>query len=315
MPIGAAGERTSGVSSRGDISDAPDRTAERFIPDPFHAPGAPLPDRRRGAIRPGWCHRVLGRLDRQIKLRGFRIEPERSRASYARAPDVADAAVVLHQSRIARNWSCAFVAPVPDPDAAEAAPVPRRASAGTSDPGGVSVRLDAWPLSPSGKLDRRALPPPMAVPSDRRPETRPLTAPEADCLASGRSCSAFRRRGPSTIFFELGGDSILAMIASSRARQAGVGITVRDISIAAPSRPAASASERSPSPSVESAVAARRVRERAARSDAALVLRALGAIRIISIRPSWSSATSRRGSSPPSTGFFGVTSARCAFIA
>jgi aryl carrier-like protein len=89
--------------------------------------------------------------------------------------------------------------------------------------------VETWPLSPNGKLDRRALPPPAAIARTERLPGRLLTADEQPLAEVWGQVLGTPPPGPHDNFFELGGDSILAMIAASRARHAGIDISVRDM--------------------------------------------------------------------------------------
>ncbi len=141
-------------------------TAERFVADPFGAPGERMyrtGDRaRRGA---GGVLEFVGRADRQIKLRGYRVEPGEVEGALTRDPRVADAAVRAHEAVPGEPRLIAYVT------APAGGPAP--------SPGGVLDRLrtllpahmipaqvvvlDALPLTPSGKTDHQALPVPKAA--------------------------------------------------------------------------------------------------------------------------------------------------------
>ncbi|MFD8076232.1 non-ribosomal peptide synthase/polyketide synthase [Streptomyces sp. NPDC059718] len=206
-------------------------TAERFVADPYGAPGermyrtGDLVRRRWGSPRPeagGGVVEYLGRTDRQVKLRGNRIEPGETEAALVRLPEVAQAAVTVREQRLA-----AYVVPTRDsrPDTAalraavaELLPAPLVPDA--------FVVLDALPLTPSGKLDRAALPAPEA---ERAPARAPRTDRERTLTEVFAAVLGLPDAGPDDDFFLLGGDSISSIGVASRARAAGLELTPRDV--------------------------------------------------------------------------------------
>ncbi len=153
-PIGVAGELCIGgaLVARGYLN-RDDLTAERFVADPFAGvPGARLyrtGDRARW--RPDGVIEYLGRADTQVKVRGNRVELGEIEAALRRLPGVSDAAVVLRQDEGDDPRLVGYVLGTPPADAAcrEAlrATIPDHAVPS------AFVRLDAWPLTPIGKLD------------------------------------------------------------------------------------------------------------------------------------------------------------------
>ncbi|WP_432079889.1 amino acid adenylation domain-containing protein, partial [Streptomyces sp. YPW6] len=159
VPPGVPGELfIGGVGIARGYVGRPGLTAERFVADPFGGvAGARL--YRTGDLaryRPDGVIEFLGRLDDQVKVRGFRVEPGEIEAFLASHPAVRDAVVVVRRQQLV-----AYLTPAGDtlPGVAEL-----REYAGQSLPEymvpAVFVVLDALPLTPSGKLDRRALPDP-----------------------------------------------------------------------------------------------------------------------------------------------------------
>jgi hypothetical protein len=195
-------------------------TAERFVPDPFGTPGARL-YRTGDRVRhlPDGSLEYLGRLDFQVKVRGHRIELGEIEAALTTHPGVAGAAVIAHgqgdATRLVAYWVAADD-PAPDVDTL-------RAHLQTRLPvymiPAVWQRLDALPLTPSGKTDRRALPAPDAA----RPELRaayvaPRTDTEAAVAAIWRELLDVAQVGVHDDFFALGGHSLLATQVASRIR-------------------------------------------------------------------------------------------------
>ncbi|WNG57427.1 amino acid adenylation domain-containing protein [Archangium gephyra] len=207
----------------------PDATAERFVPDPFSAePGARLyrtgdlvRQLRDGAVE------FLGRIDQQVKIRGFRVELGEIEAALRAQPGVGAAVVVAREDRPGDKRLVAYVTPEGAPRAAtELAAALRRNLPDYMVPGAF-VWLDALPLSPNGKVDRRRLPAPAATPEDCAPEA--FRTPTEQTLAAIWSevleCGLVRRTDN---FFERGGHSLLAIRVLTRVQQMlGVQLPVR----------------------------------------------------------------------------------------
>jgi amino acid adenylation domain-containing protein len=221
-PIGVPGELwIAGVQVGRGYWRRPFLTAERFVADPFATqPGSRMyhtGDRARwlgdGALE------YLGRTDFQVKVRGFRIEPGEIEAALKQHPAVADAVVVaLGEDRDARL--VAYLA------AREGAAVPAdaelRERLSRSMPDymvpSAFVALDAIPLTPSGKVDRRALPQPDAPAAGGYVVPRDVT--ELEVARIWGEALGVPRVGAADDFFRLGGHSLLAlrMMAAIRER-------------------------------------------------------------------------------------------------
>lgn len=213
VPIGVPGELYAGggVVARGYLR-RPELTAERFVNDPFaDSPGARM--YRTGDLArhlPGGDIAFLGRSDDQIKVRGFRVELGEVEAILASHPTVADAVAVLHQSgEVAR-----LVAYVVPRDGHELDPYELQAHARRAAPDYMVpqqiVTLGTLALTPSGKIDRRALPAPNGhVPDSRR--VPPRTELEQALAEIWRRLLDVEEVGVEDDFFELGGHSLLAV--------------------------------------------------------------------------------------------------------
>ncbi|MFP5286435.1 MAG: amino acid adenylation domain-containing protein, partial [Thermoanaerobaculia bacterium] len=166
VPLEAAGELWIGGAglARG-YRGLPALTADRFRPDPFGEPGARL--YRTGDLArrlPDGRIEFLGRLDHQVKIRGFRIELGEIEAALARHPAVAQAAVLARPDGGSDPRLVGYLVPrpgeAPKPEELRAflrgrLPEPMLPTA--------FVTLEVFPLTPSGKLDRKALPAPEAA--------------------------------------------------------------------------------------------------------------------------------------------------------
>ncbi|HEV2782817.1 MAG TPA: non-ribosomal peptide synthase/polyketide synthase [Actinophytocola sp.] len=228
LPVGVPGELyLAGAQLARGYLNRPGLTADRFVPNPFGAPGSRM---YRTGDRVRWTDRgvleYLGRTDEQVKIRGFRIEPGEIEAALRRHPDVADAVVVAAEHD-GHKRLVAYVVP-----ADSAAPDLRSWLAGSLPDYMVPaafVVLDELPLTPSGKVNRRALPEPEAG-SGREDRYVAPSGPVESALADLWSdVLRLDRVGVEDNFFELGGDSILSIQVVARARQAGLSFTTKDL--------------------------------------------------------------------------------------
>ena len=236
-PAGVPGELAIGGAgvARG-YHDRPGLTAERFVPDPFAAePGSRL--YRTGDLArwlPDGNLQFLGRTDHQIKIRGFRIEPGEVEAAVARLAGVREAVVIAREDVPGDRRLVAYVVPAGDeePDAGE---LRRALLAELPEPMVPSavVVLPALPLSPNGKVDRRALPrpePDAGSPGRDTAFAAPQGPLEEMLAAIWREVLGRERVGRDDRFFDLGGHSLLAIQVVSRLRAAtGVELPVRSV--------------------------------------------------------------------------------------
>jgi amino acid adenylation domain-containing protein len=218
VPVGVAGELLlGGVGLARGYLGRPDLTAEKFVPDSFgDEPGARLyrtGDRVRFA--PNGALEFLGRRDGQVKLRGYRIELGEVEAALARYPGVGGAVVVVRGEALVAY----VLAPEDGPAAVELRAYLREQLPDYMVPASY-VRLDQWPLTPNGKIDRGALPAPG---DDARIRGKGFLAPRTPTeeLLAGIWGQLLNRHDVSARdnFFELGGHSLLAVQVMGRLRE------------------------------------------------------------------------------------------------
>ena len=217
VPVGLPGEAYVGGAGvvRGYL-DRPALTAERFIPDPFSGhPGARMyrtGDRLRW--KTGGALEFLGRLDEQVKVRGFRIEPGEVESVLSTHPEVREARVVAREDVPGEQRLVAYVVGVADPEALRAHL--RRRLPEHMVPSAF-VALPRIPLTPAGKLDRAALPAPDFAADEAR-HVAPRTPVEEVLAGIWAEVLCVERVGATDGFFELGGHSLLATRVVSRIR-------------------------------------------------------------------------------------------------
>ena len=200
-------------------------TADRFVADPYGGPGERMyrtGDRVRR--RPDGALEYLGRADQQVKIRGNRVEPGEVEARLRQAPGVSDAAVVARGGGPGGLRLVAYVVP----GTVDVAALRDGLAAALPEPMVPSafVTLDALPRTPNGKLDRAALPAPEA---SRAASRAPANERERLLCAAVAEVLGLPEVGPDDDFFALGGDSILSIAVSSRARAAGLEVSPRDV--------------------------------------------------------------------------------------
>ncbi len=200
----------------------PALTAERFVPDPFGPPGSRL--YRTGDLGRRCGSGILelaGRIDDQLKLRGFRIEPAEVEGALRRHPEVVEAVVVAHRNAT-DSGDARLVAYLvgPRPSAELAAELRRDLAETLPDymVPAVFVGLEKLPLTPSGKVDRNALAR-RPLPGSGRQVLRPRTEVEEAVLATWSEVLGRSDLGVEDDFFALGGHSLLAVQVVSRLRR------------------------------------------------------------------------------------------------
>jgi thioesterase domain-containing protein/acyl carrier protein len=251
VPPGVIGELFAGGDglARGYVGQ-PALTAERFVPHPFSSvPGARL--YRTGDLarwRADGMLEFAGRVDAQVKVRGYRIELAEIEAALLRAPGVAEALVLVREDSPGDKRLVAYVTPTEPGSPPSVADL--RASLTARLPGfmvpSAFVPLAAFPLTMHGKVDRKALPAPDAT-SALGGYVAPRTPLEEQLAQVFAEVLGVERVGTEDDFFDLGGHSLLAVRLMARIRErTGLalpvaalfqGSTVARLAALAPARP------------------------------------------------------------------------------
>ena len=223
-PVGVAGELyIGGVQLARGYLNRVGLTAERFVPDPLsREPGARL--YRTGDLArhlPDGDIEYVGRIDHQVKLSGVRIELGEIEAAVVEHPSIREAVVLAREDAPGDRRLVAYVTPA---GAADAAPTDAELRAFLLKrlphymAPSVYVRLEKWPLTASGKVDRLRLPAPAAGDRDGRPFVAPRTPAEELIAAHWRELLGRAAVGAEDNFFDLGGHSLLAARLVARLR-------------------------------------------------------------------------------------------------
>ncbi|MFP2925789.1 amino acid adenylation domain-containing protein [Pyxidicoccus sp. 3LG] len=221
VPIGVPGELyIGGPAVPWGYRHQPELTSQKLVPDPFR----PEPSARlyrtgdRARYLPDGTLEFLGRVDRQVKLRGFRIEPAEVEARLVKDARVRDVAVVVREDVPGDKRLVAYV--VPEGPGLSGG-VLRESLEGALPAFMVPsafVLLPALPLTQNGKVDTRALPPPERSTSEREALAEPRSPMEAAVTGLFSSMLGVPEMGINDDFFALGGHSLLATRLVSRIR-------------------------------------------------------------------------------------------------
>ncbi|MEU7769640.1 AMP-binding protein, partial [Nocardia sp. NPDC049190] len=210
VPLGVVGELyLAGPGLARGYQKQPATTAARFVPDPYGPTGTRM--YRTGDLVTWTTDRTLkyqGRSDLQLKIHGHRIEPGDIETTLRSHPDISQAAVAVHTRHNGANQLTGYVVPTPDaiPDTAALTTYLMTRLPAHMIPTSI-LTLDRIPITPTGKVDRRALPTPNPRRSRFRAPSTPLEATVCDAFTQTLHID---RAGVDDGFFTLGGNSLAA---------------------------------------------------------------------------------------------------------
>ena len=218
VPVGVSGELyVGGVGVARGYLNQPELTAQRFIEDPFVAGGRLYKTGDLGRWLPDGSIEYLGRNDFQVKIRGFRIELGEIEAQLARLEGVREVVVLAREDALGEKRLVAYYT-----GESLSAEQLREHAAGSLPQYMVPaafVHLESMPLTPNGKLDRRALPAPQGDAFASREYQPPQGEIESTLARLWCELLKLERVGRHDNFFELGGHSLLAVQLVSRIRK------------------------------------------------------------------------------------------------
>ncbi|MGA8137182.1 MAG: amino acid adenylation domain-containing protein [Pseudomonas gingeri] len=236
VPLGVSGELYIGGEgiARGYLN-RPQLNAEHFLADPFGLSDDARMYRTGDLVRmrPDGVLEFLGRNDQQVKIRGFRIEPGEIEALMLTLPGVREAAVIAREDVPGSTRLVAYLSVEPHLAGRNASHTLRPYLSSQLPDYMVPsafVLVEQLPLSPNGKLDRRALPAPAAEDFAHREYEAPNDETETLLAAIWADLLGLERIGRHDDFFELGGHSLLAVQVTLRARETfGVEVPLRGL--------------------------------------------------------------------------------------
>jgi myxalamid-type nonribosomal peptide synthetase MxaA len=235
VPVGVAGELyIGGVGLAWGYLHRPDKTAEVFLPNPFSdCPGSRL--YKTGDLvryQPDGRIEFLGRLDHQVKIRGFRIEPGEVEILLSQHPQVRSSLVIVREDQPGNKRLVAYIIPAEGqtPTSRELRRFLKEKLPDYMVPAAFAI-LDAFPLSPNGKVDRQALPLPERMQTDsEQTYVAPRNQTEAKLAEIFAQVLEVPQVGVHDDFFELGGHSLLVTRVIARLHHVfQVQLTVMDL--------------------------------------------------------------------------------------
>jgi hypothetical protein len=234
VPTGLPGElHIGGRGLARGYRHRPELTAEKFIADPFSSePGARLYKTGDVARMRGGQIEVQGRMDHQVKIRGYRIELGEIEARLREFPGLKECIVTAREIAPGRKQLVAYFTTEPEPVALSDFVVSLRASLQAKLPDYMVPSffelLAAFPLTPNGKIDRKALPAPrVAHAAVERPYAEPRGEIETKLAEIWQRILGSERVGRDDDIFEIGGDSLLIFRIAAHANEASLPLTVR----------------------------------------------------------------------------------------
>ena len=232
VPPGVIGELHIGGAgvARGYLN-RPELTSQRFVPDPFAGDGSRL--YKTGDLArylPDGRVDCLGRLDHQVKVHGFRIEPGEIETALRQHKGIAEALVTASADALGESRLVGYVISRNGPPSAIELKEYLKSRLPAYMVPASFVVLKEFPLTPNGKIDVKKLPRPDAAPEGARPYLPPRNQEEHGLAEIWKEVLLLKQVGIDDNFFDLGGDSLSATRAFARANRAfGMELTLREM--------------------------------------------------------------------------------------
>ncbi|MEW9701791.1 amino acid adenylation domain-containing protein, partial [Paenibacillus sp. SI8] len=228
LPVGVAGELClAGEGLARGYLNLPEMTAEKFVANPFIQGERMYKTGDLAKWMPDGNIEYLGRIDHQVKIRGYRIELSEIEAQIMKANSVQETIVIAQDDEKGQKQLAAYFVAAQSVTSGEL-----RAILGQEMPAymipSYFVQLEQMPLTPNGKIDRRALPAPQDSAQTGTEYAAPRTPVEQVLATIWQKVLGAAKVGIYTNFFELGGDSIKSIQVSSRLYQEGYKLETKD---------------------------------------------------------------------------------------
>lgn len=229
QPIGVTGELCiSGSALARGYRNLPKQTAQAFVQDPFRKNRRMYRTGDLAKWLPDGTLQYIGRMDEQVKIRGYRVELKEIESALTGIKGVKEAAVTALPASAGQTELCAYIVTEEGTESETVQQALRNEMPAYMVPAFFET-LEALPVTPNGKLDRRALPEPRKKAHTGRAFTEPESDMEKELSAIWSEVLGTENIAADQSFFELGGDSIKALQVSARLHQAGKQIAVKDI--------------------------------------------------------------------------------------
>ncbi|MBW4592042.1 MAG: amino acid adenylation domain-containing protein [Brasilonema angustatum HA4187-MV1] len=230
VPIGVAGELyISGESLARGYLNRPGLTAERFICNPFAPEGRVYRTGDLVRYQADGNIEYLGRIDNQVKIRGFRIELPEIEATLTQHPQVREAVAIVREDILSVKSLAAYIIPeLAQPTSNELRQFLKSKLPSYMVPASFTF-LEVLPITPNGKVDRRALPVPEFESDESTGFVSPHTHTQEVLAKIWQEILLLKQVGIHDNFFELGGDSIISMQIIAKANQYGLKLTPKQI--------------------------------------------------------------------------------------
>ncbi|MGE6403739.1 amino acid adenylation domain-containing protein [Bacillus velezensis] len=229
QPIGVTGELCiSGSGLARGYRNLPKQTAQAFVQDPFQKNRRMYRTGDLAKWLPDGTLQYIGRIDEQVKIRGYRVELKEIESALTGIKGVKEAAVTALPASAGQTELCAYIVTEEGTESETVQQALRNEMPAYMVPAFFET-LEALPVTPNGKLDRRALPEPRKKAHTGRAFTEPESDIEKELSAIWSEVLGTENIAADQSFFELGGDSIKALQVSARLHQAGKQIAVKDI--------------------------------------------------------------------------------------
>lgn len=232
VPIGVIGEiYIGGIGLARGYYNHPELTSEHFIPSPFRSGERLYKTGDLARYLPDGNLIYVGRTDTQVKIHGMRIELGEIETALVQHPQVKQAVAILQEISSGGRTLVAYLVPYETykPTSEELRHFLNRRLPYAMIPSRFVI-LDSFPLTPTGKLDRKAIPNSYNVPPKQKHSYRaPQTATESRLTAIWQQVLQLESIGVDDNFFEMGGDSILSLQIVAKAMDAGLQISPRSI--------------------------------------------------------------------------------------